>query len=275
MSQKGDLELRFAWPDGKEISAEYCGLGLQEVLLLLYFILRKENEILLIEEPENHLHPEMQRALLRFLAVDSEKQVILTTHSSVFLNPSYVNRVFLTEFKDEQISLSDVTSRSMIIRHLGSSVTDNLVSDLIILVKGAFDKDFFEEFLSKLDLDTKFNIKFSVLGGSDMKHQDLSVYKQNCNVVAIIDRDNQDNIREEFVDKCRELGISCRVLQRYSLESYYTHAAINSVFNKFTTQYPEVFNLSAEDFAQLQGKMPIWENLPFDPKSADKNLGHV
>lgn len=51
------------------------------VLFLRYIV--QDNDVLIIEEPESHLHPEMQVEFTRLLAgaVNSGLRVILTTHS--------------------------------------------------------------------------------------------------------------------------------------------------------------------------------------------------
>lgn len=59
---------------------------LAPIVLFLKHVVRK-NEVLIIEEPESHLHPAMQVQLARFLAktVQQGVRVIVTTHSEVVL----------------------------------------------------------------------------------------------------------------------------------------------------------------------------------------------
>ena len=59
---------------------------LAPIVLFLKHVVRK-NEVLIIEEPESHLHPAMQVRLAQFLAkiVQRGIRVIVTTHSEVVL----------------------------------------------------------------------------------------------------------------------------------------------------------------------------------------------
>ncbi|HEY60154.1 MAG TPA: ATP-binding protein [Anaerolineae bacterium] len=68
--------------------ADDCGLGLQDIIVILFFSLNPKYNLLLIEEPESHIHPEMQRRLLNQFKnnISTNKQFILSTHSNIFLD---------------------------------------------------------------------------------------------------------------------------------------------------------------------------------------------
>jgi len=83
-SDNNVIRLRFRNPQGIWAEADDCGLGLQDLLVILYFSLSPLNDVVLIEEPESHLHPEMQRKLLAFLYAETDKQYIVSTHSNVY-----------------------------------------------------------------------------------------------------------------------------------------------------------------------------------------------
>jgi ABC-type branched-subunit amino acid transport system ATPase component len=162
-----NVELKFRKKGGSWIQAADCGLGLQELLIILYFALASEHEVVLIEEPENHLHPEIQRRLIAFLREKTEKQFFLSTHSSVFLNTQFADRVFTCRMMD-RVHIENATSRAALLTELGYSIADNLISDLVVLCEGPKDKPVLEEFFQKMGLLDRSSIKVWPLGGDIM-----------------------------------------------------------------------------------------------------------
>jgi len=219
------------------IGADKCGLGLQELLVILYFSITPDYNVVLLEEPETHLHPDMQRKLLTFLREQSEqtgKQFFITTHSNIFLDYTLVDKVFLTSFQDDKgnIEVTDTTNKAFALSQLGYAVADNLVSDLTILVEGPSDIPVIQVFLKTMGLDEKYNIKIWPLGGDIMgkKEVDLSVIAENHLTMALIDRDpGSKSARTAFMEKCKDLDIIYHQLERNSIEEYFTLDALKAV----------------------------------------------
>jgi ABC-type cobalamin/Fe3+-siderophores transport system ATPase subunit len=235
-----NVELKFRKKGGSWIQAADCGLGLQELLIILYFALASEHEVVLVEEPENHVHPEIQRRLIAFLREKTEKQFFLSTHSSVFLNTQFADRVFTCRMTDS-VHVENATSRAALLTELGYSIADNLVSDLVVLCEGPKDKPVLEEFFQKMGLLDRSNIKVWPLGGDIMDQLDLSVFQQSHQLIALIDNDpGSSPVRKRFLKKCEELKIAVTRLQRYSLENYFSLPAIASVMKG---QMPDLIEL--------------------------------
>jgi hypothetical protein len=224
------IGLSFSYKDPPWISARDSGLGLQDLLVILYFSLGSDYDVILIEEPESHMHPDMQRRLLHLLHSETSKQFFLTTHSNVFLNSAFSDKVFFTYFEDS-VKVDDATSRAAILHDIGYDVTDNLVSDLVILVEGPKDIPVLEEFLMKWGLFGSYNIKIWPLGGDIMDQVDLSVFAENYSIAALIDHDpGSQKIRQRFIANCERYRIPVHQLERYAVENYFSLRALREQF---------------------------------------------
>jgi predicted ATPase len=60
------------------------GSGLREIVALAAMVELSSAKLVLLDEPDSHLHPRLQREVGRFLAerADADKQIIISTHSA-------------------------------------------------------------------------------------------------------------------------------------------------------------------------------------------------
>ena len=72
------------------ISRDLLPSGWISIIKIIYFLKEAEDySICLLEEPENHLHPKLQRILVSKIQEyikTKHLQVFITTHSSTFIN---------------------------------------------------------------------------------------------------------------------------------------------------------------------------------------------
>jgi hypothetical protein len=66
---------------------ENYGTGIHHMVILCAALAIHSGYVVTIEEPEIHLHPELQRKFLRFIADKTENTYFITTHSNVELRP--------------------------------------------------------------------------------------------------------------------------------------------------------------------------------------------
>ena len=265
MKEDNLLKLYFSYESAPWRDANDCGLGLQDLLVIIFFAEYHEYETILIEEPEIHIHPDMQRRLIYHLFKNTEKQYFISTHSNVFLDDSLVEKIYFVYF-EESIQIDDATSRASILNDIGYSITDNLVSDLIILTEGPTDRPVIEEFLLKMDLFNKYNIKFWPLGGDIMNQLDLSVFSERHEIIALVDRDpNSKKIRNKFVKNCKKYNIQVHRLKRYSLENYFTLEALRKVFKEQIS----------EDLHELDPNKKVEVQIGLNPKKNNKKIAGV
>ncbi|MEN2742342.1 AAA family ATPase [Microbacterium sp. X-17] len=121
--------------------------GEKELLAMSYYIRRLSaaGGVLLIDEPEQHLHPTLQSALLQALTDVSERaQTFVVSHSSAII--ASASRASLLEVEaaggqgqNQILRLSDAPSKTQLLETLGLSHADLLQADAILVVEGVTD----------------------------------------------------------------------------------------------------------------------------------------
>lgn len=114
------------------------GTGEQQVLLMAFAksymeVFGTESLVLVLEEPEAHLHPLAQRWLKKYIydLCESEVQVILSTHSADFLDPSNLEglvRVFKTD--DGVTNVVQLSSHELMAQCIADGASEQKISEI-------------------------------------------------------------------------------------------------------------------------------------------------
>lgn len=155
------------------------------------------NLILVIEEPEAHLHSgavHSLRALLEDIA--KVRQVIISTHEPALVRRDQVS----TNILIEKNKAKPASKLDEIRRVLGVQLTENLVSpELVVLVEGPNDASLLKNYVSATDNQLHKLIKserlvFRALHGAGNLHHQLRFYQGLvCNTIAFLDDDLEGN----------------------------------------------------------------------------------
>lgn len=139
--------LRVSTPAGVTHGIDQLSSGEQEVLGLMYFVrrLNARGGVLLIDEPELHLHPSLQRALFAALEATAERaQVWIATHSSRLIAAAPLNAIIhivpaAGDGASQVTHASDEVDRMRLLEDLGVHPIEALQSDALVVVEGATD----------------------------------------------------------------------------------------------------------------------------------------
>ncbi|MEM6819883.1 MAG: AAA family ATPase [Pseudomonadota bacterium] len=130
------------------------GLGMNNILyiaLLIEYLNRRmeksdsAGQLILIEEPEAHLHPQLQSSLMTALK-EFDAQVILTTHSTQLTSDAeFSNLVSLTRVEEEAIEARTLSDNQLLSsqekadleRYLDATKSNLLFARKVMLVEGA------------------------------------------------------------------------------------------------------------------------------------------
>lgn len=163
------------------------GTGIREIFRIILDIELMRPEIILIEEPEIHLHFELQQRLSEYLQLKAEHaQVFITSHSTAFVEETYDKSVYLIKGKDEKgnsIRLLDSDSLDEVISELGYNAQALLIKKMLIFVEGKTDKFIVDTYLQKF-----YPYMLSKIGCIDMKGETKYKYFANAESLEIFEK---------------------------------------------------------------------------------------
>jgi putative ATP-dependent endonuclease of the OLD family len=228
--------------DVDEFLAEANGAGVREALRLVLDLELKSPQLVLIEEPEVHLHPGLEHAVHAYLrAKSSAAQIFVTTHSTNFVDSASFQNIYLVSRSAESgttcASVDAENSAFRIPGELGLRLSTVFMFDRLVFVEGPSDEAVLREFATTLGMDlAKANVGFVHMGGvRNFAHfaaegtLDL-LSKRQVRMWFVVDRDERDD--EDVQRMVNRLGTRAEltVLKRREIENYLVDEAAVHTF---------------------------------------------
>ncbi len=154
--------------DNYPVTIEQTASGLYEILFLLTTIIGESGKVLLLDEPELHLHPTMQKRILSLLSetiTQSRNQILLITHSPYLVSVADINATW--RFTKSE-SGTRVHNLGRVLSEMGSQEQEKLAVKLsnpdirsllfsrgVIFVEGLSDKIVVEQIDRYLSVKNK------------------------------------------------------------------------------------------------------------------------
>ena len=117
--------------------------GHHQELILMHYFHRRKAPIIMVEEPELHLHADAQKKLLKSLRENlGDGQLIIATHSPIFANVSDTESTFLLSKKTGETSAAPISESnvSLIRSKMGIGYGDSFDSGYLCCVEGLSEK---------------------------------------------------------------------------------------------------------------------------------------
>lgn len=211
------------------------GSGFLQWLSVFSLALDPATDILLLDEPDAHLHSSLQTLLLAELesiAARLGKQVLLATHSTEILRWADHSKILTCGSNVKY--LGDDAARIGLFAGLGSEFSPRLdrlkKSKALLLVENESDARFLKLMASKVGKPIQDNVVIWAWTGSSKERKQLFLQLKgdipDLKAVSIRDRDNlaQNNVDEATLqDKSEqnaEPNLKLRVWQRRHIENY-------------------------------------------------------
>lgn len=236
-------------PSGEVITFNDLSSGEKEVFFILSFFVRHnvENAIIVIDEPELHLHPELSRLLLRNMkSIRPGNQIWVATHNAEIVDEAgrdrviYVTRDISTR-KSRFVSARDEQEAFSQLRDLfGLSGYIGVARNLVFLEGDNSSQD--RKFYSSLFPSRVSNFKLVPAKSTDHLHRIngavLSILESNVGSMNFFLVRDRDYLTEEMVGKyVSHKSGRIFVLTRHEVENYLID------FEAIATVLKEIFNV--------------------------------
>ena len=145
---KNALDIRYEndglYEGKRRVTIDRLGSGFQRIFTMLLYIFHPQYSIVMIGEPEIHLHPAIAKKLLWAMQNSNAGQVLFTTHSPLFITPvtlPQVVRVTKHDNTTEAVALSQINyNYKRLIQELNADNLEMFFTDEVVLVEGVSDK---------------------------------------------------------------------------------------------------------------------------------------
>lgn len=216
--------------DVDDFLVQVNGSGVKEALRLILDVEFREPEILLVEEPEVHLHPGLETSLMRYLKLISSRcQTFMTTHSTNFLDMGDFRSVYLvSKAKDTTVENLDIQSaEASIPSELGIRLSSLFMYDRIVFVEGPSDEMIIREWAAKLTYNlAQANVGFVHLEGA----RNFSYFaasetlafldKRKVKLMFVLDQDERSQQDIDAIGKRLGSRAKLIMLRRREIENY-------------------------------------------------------
>ena len=137
----------------RRATIDHLGSGFIRVFTILLYIYHPQYHIVLIDEPENHLHPALIKNLLNAIQNSSLTQVFFTTHTSLFISAKTIPNLVRVVRDEKSTRAYDYTgakfNKERLSEEMNSDNMEMFFADKVLIVEGISDRLLFRGLINR------------------------------------------------------------------------------------------------------------------------------
>ncbi|MEW6079506.1 MAG: AAA family ATPase [Thermodesulfobacteriota bacterium] len=232
----------------KVLPLDSLGTGIHELIIIAAAVTLTDNTIFCIEEPEIHIHPELQKKFIEFINKNTSNQYLITSHSNSFFDLPGVNiyRCWLEEGTTKCLLASEDRDKHALLRDLGYRPSDLLQANYVIWVEGPSDRIYLKHWIQTKAPDLIEGLHYTIMfyGGRLLSHLSydhpevsdfVKLARLNRSACIVIDSDKEKShgrinktkhrVKEDFErNSCMTWVTNGRSIENYIPESVFNNA---------------------------------------------------
>ena len=222
------------------------GTGIHELVILAAAVTIHDNVVFCIEEPEIHLHPELQKKFINYIKKNTNNQYFITTHSNSFFDLEDVN-IYHCQLVNNHTKCELVTThlqKSSILSDLGYKASDILQANYVIWVEGPSDRIYLNNWIKNKNPNLAEGLHYSIMfyGGRLLSHlafnnpevsEFIQLCKLNRNACILIDSDKKtaytrlNATKKRIINDFNVHGAFSWVTKGRTIENYISESIFN------------------------------------------------
>jgi predicted ATP-dependent endonuclease of OLD family len=184
-------------PRSHETEIALVGSGTLQIMEILLAVNEDKTDlnVILLDEPDSHIHRDIQKRLLSVLKSYENTQVFVTTHNESLIRTTLPEQIFHLEGTDREVYEPIATNQTefkkmgwqpsaqtKILSQLGYSTALDFLNaveaDCVLLVEGTTDAQYVDKILNSWRRNKKYHIAYWTTNGVDQMFNDLSAYQK-------------------------------------------------------------------------------------------------
>ena len=224
--------------DGVLTSLYNKGDGVKSLttIAILSQISSNKDRLIIIDEPENHLHPEAVRYINVVLCnLAKDNQVLISTHNPIFVNRGNISSNWIVNAGETHKADRIDTIRQT----LGVICSDNLMySDYVVVVEGPTDRSLLKKLFDEDEIlhscvENKIVTIRSIGGTNNLKSEVYALQRYCCNYIILLDGDTEG--KESANDIKQVLSVPTEKI-RYFMKNSRSESELEDLYK------PELYN---------------------------------